>query len=770
MEAPISKSLLLFAGAAMEASLTASDASLRAMRRALKIVSNRRFEQPKWNAPVNGPVELDSATSDFANRMLRSALLGRAAPSDFASSIMDAAAKSFSQVAPRGPEEWLTFLAELGLSFGTLATQEGLRGAVAAQSMPPERLVEFSAFVLEIFSDLEIYFTLHYQDEVQRLRQEVARNPRDAARRLQLARTLMKCGLFKEAAEELASVAGDSNVASRAAYERLVCQYKMGRFGDAVDDGLRCLAGEPKNDRAKHWLWIAAEASGGYPAQVPQELRLCVQDGWQPTSVELKDVADEIGLAKVSGGRGTAVFDFDGDGHLDVVMAGAHSGCCLYRNNGDGTFTNVSIGSGLDACVYAFAIAVGDYNNDGLPDLYISSMGFFNGGGKLMRNNGDGTFTDVTEEAGLACWGPGFTASWVDYDCDGHLDLFIANNLGGLFDRKTPNRLFHNNGDGTFTEVAQAAGLSTKWPTIGAAWGDVNNDGLPDLFLSNVGRAQLFRNNGDGTFTDVSRRAGIDLPAFGSVALWCDFDDDGWLDIIQTTYSRPLDAIHTLQYGHGPPGGVPTRLFHNNRDGTFSVVSSQLGVTGCWGTMSAAVGDFNNDGFQDILLGNGDPSMDRTEGPVLLQQDRRGQFQNVSFSAGLPHTGKGHGVVMADLAGDGRMHLIVANGGLYPGDLQTTTVHRPTTLPGNYLNVRLVGTSSNRDAIGARVTLTVAGRRQHRLVSGGSNFGCHPLEQHFGLGAAVNADSLEIRWPSGRRQTLGSCPANSFVQVVEPGL
>ncbi len=447
--------------------------------------------------------------------------------------------------------------------------------------------------------------------------------------------------------------------------------------------------------------------------------------GFYPTAVELEDVAAEIGLDKTCGGRGTAVFDSNGDGTLDVVIAGAHAGCSLYRNNGDGTFTDISTGSGLDRCVYAFGLAVGDYDNNGLPDLFVSGLGFFDGQGMLMRNNGDGTFTDVTKEAGLDMWGPAFTAAWVDYDGDGYLDLFVVNTLGGLFNRKTPNCLFHNNGDGTFSDVTQEAGLQTVWPTIGAAWGDFSNNGRLDLFINNAGPAQLFHNNGDGTFTDVSRAAGIDAPVISFVGVCCDIDNDGWLDIVQFTWSRPQNAIYTLRTGQCPNGGSPPRVFRNNRDGTFTDIAPHLGLTGCWGTMSGTVGDFNNDGYLDLLLGNGDPSIDRTEAAVLLENDGC-QFHNVTFAAGMPCTGKGHGANMADLAGDGRLHLIVATGGFYPGDLLTTTVHRPTRLPGNYLNVRLVGTRSTivmPSALGSRCGLAVASNivwSQGEAVSGAS--------------------------------------------------
>jgi tetratricopeptide (TPR) repeat protein len=751
-------------------------------------------------APVDGPPDPERATAELANRLLRAwrrtpiVGIGDAAglleiSTELAREAAAAAAASFAYLDPGKPRDWLTLPGDLALASASLAVQEALRGLASARAVPPERLGDFLAFTVETFTDLPVYFSLQYREELERLRARVGRRPGDARTRLALGRTLMKCGLFREAAAELDEAAraaaepgrigepaagragaGSAAVRRRARYESAVACYRRGAFAEAVERAAEALALDPADEKARFWLWLAAGKTGGYPESVPAEHRMAAVDGHAPCPVELEEVSGRLGLDKVCGGRGTAVADFLGNGRLDLVVAGAHAGCSLYRNEGPGPdgviFTDVSTGSGLDRCVYAFTAAAGDFDNDGRPDLYLSSLGFFDGCGRLMRNRGDGTFTDVTREAGLEAWGPGFTATWVDYDRDGWLDLFVAYNLGGLFDRKTPNRLFRNNRDGTFTDVTREAGLETPWPTIGAAWGDVDNDGWPDLFLSNLGRAQLFRNNGDGTFTDASREAGIDRPAIGSVAFWCDLDDDGWLDLVQMTYSRPADAIYTLRHGQGPPGGSPMRLFRNRRDGTFADVARELGVTGCWGTMSANAGDFDNDGRLDLFLGNGDPGMDRTEASVLLR-NTGGRFENVTFTAGLPPTGKGHGVNLAALAGDGRLHLIVASGGLYPGDLQPTEVYRPKTRPGNYLAVRLAGTASNRDAIGARLALTAGGRTQHRLASGGSNFGCLPLEQHFGLGELTEADELRIRWPSGLEQTIESPPVNATVRVVE---
>jgi len=238
---------------------------------------------------------------------------------------------------------------------------------------------------------------------------------------------------------------------------------------------------------------------------------------------------------------------------------------------------------------------------------------------------------------------------------------------------------------------------------------------------------------------------------------------------VQYVWSPEEEVIYTLMHGEGPPDGRPMRIYHNNRDGTFTIKDRELGLTGCFGTMSGNAGDFNNDGRIDFLLGNGDPHMDRTEPPIILEDDGTGHYNNVTFAAGLPFTGKGHGSNMADLAGDGRMCLIVASGGAYPADLLTTSVFRPKTLPGNYLNIRLVGTKSNRNAVGARMKLEAGGREQHRLVSGGSGFGYLPYEQHFGLADWTKVDALEIWWPSGLKQRFVNLPSNDTIRITEGG-
>ncbi len=752
----------------VEAGLLTMNAGLQTMQSTLSELTAQKSAEPGKAPPLQGPEDLDTAVSEFANRSARILRFARWETSELGpvlQKLIAAARISSRQVDTDGMGSILPL--QLALSFGTLFFQQALRVLVTNDLVGAQAYPRFMTDFFESFTDTPIYVGLEYQGLIQQFETRLKVQPEDAVTRVELGRTQIKCGLHEAAAENLLEASRAPAVRAIALHEAAVALHRAGDLERSARASSDSLAADPGNERARAWLWLTAQKMGGYPSFVSPAIRMQMKVGLEKSTVQFEDIAAKIGLDKTSGGRGVAVFDYNNDGLLDIAIASAHAGCNLYRNNGDGTFTDVSVSSGLDTAVNPFIITVGDYNNDGFEDLFITRLGFYAGEGQLFRNNGDGTFTDVTEEAGLKMWGPAFSASWVDYDCDGRLDLFIANNIGGLFDRKLPNRLFHNNGDGTFTDVTEAAGLSTIWPTIGSAWGDYNDDGYPDLFLSNaLGKSQLYRNNGNGTFTDVSAEAGINENCFGSIALWADYNNDGLLDIVQFTWSDHENVIYTMQHGEGPPHGKPARIYHNNGDGTFTVRGREIGLTGCWGTMSGNAGDFNNDGYLDLVLGNGSPRMDRLEPPILLESDGE-RFHNVTFAAGLPFGGKGHGSNMADLFGDGRLSVILASGGAYPGDLLTTRVFCPKELPGNYLNVRLVGVHSNRSAIGARVCLEAGGRKQYREISGGTNFGCLPFEQHFGLGSATKVDAIQIRWPRGLVQHFTSLPVNDTVRFTE---
>ncbi len=753
----------------LETGLVMAQSAMKSAQNTIDKITGQNNEAVK-GAPLNGPEDLDLAVADFVNRLSR---VYRYSPLELAqlpattNDIVAAARESFRNLKLSDPRN-IALPMQLALSFGTLFTESALRGLVTLDVVGPGRVPRLVQDFFEMFTETPVFAGLEYGELIDRCEKRLAEVPNDFRARMELARVLSKCGRYEDADLEFRKIPPDSSYYATALHEAGTALYRAGRFEAAVRIEVESLNANPLDERPRSIMFQAAQKMGGYPAFVPQAHRMEIKAGYAKPTVYFEDIAARVGIDKTSGGRGTAVFDYDNDGWLDLAVTSAYGGATLYHNNGDGTFTDVSLTSGLDASTNTFGVAAGDYNNDGFTDLYITRSGFYMGEGQLFRNNGDGTFSDVTKEAGLEkVWGPAFTASWVDYDNDGRLDLFVANNLGGLFERKTPNRLFHNNGNGTFTEVTKEAGLHTIWPTIGGAWGDYDNDGRMDLFLSNgLGRSQLYHNNGDGTFTDVSELAGVTAMGFGSPAFWWDYDNDGWMDIGQFIWSDHDDVIYTMRHGQGPQNGQSMRVYHNNRDGTFTMVSRDLGLTECWGTMSGSFGDFNNDGYLDLALGNGSPKLDRLDPMVIFESDGR-KFRNTSFAAGLPFTGKSHGVNMADLFGDGRLSILVGAGGAYPGDLLTTSVYCPKTLPGNYLNVRLAGVKSNRSAIGARVSIEAGGRKQFREVTGGSNFGCLPLEQHFGLAGITKVDALDIRWPSGLRQRFEGLPINNTLQFTE---
>jgi tetratricopeptide (TPR) repeat protein len=752
----------------LEAGLVAMQSALGAAQRTVEKISGQTREAA-CQIPVDGPSDIDTAVSDFANRLAR---ILRYTPLDLgeiktaSGEVVEAAKRSFSYVDLKNPRH-ISFPAQLALSVGTLITQSALRGLATWEVMGPSRMPLLARDFVEMFTEFPVYIGLEYREAIAKASARVANAPSDHKTRLELGQMLVKCGRYDEAANHLLRVSQDSFFYDAAMHEAAVANYRAGRYEAAARTGVEALNADPKNERARLTLWLTAQKLGGYPDYVPPGHRMEVKAGYDKPRVEFEDIAHRIGLDKTAANRGTAIFDYDNDGYLDIAIATAHGGISLFHNNGDGTFTDVSIGSGLDHCVEAFGLTIGDYDNDGYPDIFVTRFGFYAGHGHLYHNNGDGTFTDMTDQAGLNVWGPGFAAAWVDYDNDGYLDLYIPNNLGSLFERKVPNRLFHNNGDGTFTEVSEQSGLATIWPTICGIWADYMNDGTQHVFLSNgIGHSQLFRNDRDGTFTDVTRESGIEGLLLGSPAFWWDYDNDGWLDIAQCSWSDHEDVIYSLKHNEGPPDGSPMRIYHNNRDGTFTQVNRELGLTGCWGTMSANFGDFNNDGFLDLVLGNGSPKMDRME-PAIVLENQDGRFRNITFAAGFPLTGKSHGINLADLFGDGRLSVIIAAGGAYPGDILTTNVFYPRALPGNYLNVRVDGTVSNRSAIGARVAVEAGGRKQHRQVSGGSNFGCLPFEQHFGLAEAKTVEAVEVRWPSGLVQRWENLPINTTLRFTE---
>ncbi|MCH8206081.1 MAG: CRTAC1 family protein [Chloroflexi bacterium] len=406
----------------------------------------------------------------------------------------------------------------------------------------------------------------------------------------------------------------------------------------------------------------------------------------------------------------------------------------------------------------------------------------------LLRNNGDGTFEDVTYQAGIARPAyPSQSAAWADYDNDGDLDVFLCNEsvpeswLNEAVDeslsakdvlRVFPSQLFRNNGNGTFTDVAVQAGVTNLRYCKGSGWGDYDNDGDADLYLSNFGEGnRLYRNNADGTFTDVARELGVEEPTDSFATWFWDYNNDGWLDLFVAGYGYDIADV-AADYLELPNNGTRPRLYRNNGAGGFVDVTRESGLYRVHMSMGANFGDLDNDGFLDFYLGTGYPAYDAIGPNIMYRNDAGRRFQDVTFSGGFGHLQKGHGVAFGDIDRDGDQDVFIQIGGFFPGDGFANALYQNPGHGNRWISVKLEGVRSNRAAIGARIRVEVESEEGARIVyvhvSSGGSFGASSLEQEIGLGQARRIKSLEVYWPtSGLQQTFDEVPLDSHIQVRE---
>ncbi len=494
-------------------------------------------------------------------------------------------------------------------------------------------------------------------------------------------------------------------------------------------------------------------------------------------------------------GAGCAFLDYDNDGWMDIYLV--NSGNCdfytpnqplrnaLYRNNRDGTFTDVTEKAGVAGGGFGQGVAAGDYDRDGFSDLYVTQYGR----NILYHNNGDGTFTDVTEKAGVAAPGWSSSAVWFDYNNDGLLDLFVCrfvqfskelNKPCGIHDdgrihycipkiyAPMPSWLFRNNGDGTFTDVSQASGISSH---LGKAWGvvaaDINNDGWMDLFVANDTVANfLLMNNGKGKFTDIGTESGVAYsadgrPRSGMGVDAADFNNDGWLDLFVANLDREDFSI-----------------YRNNHDGTFDDLAMPMGIAKATRFMSGwglKFFDYDNDGNLDLFLANGNPDDLITslhgessyEEPLLLFHNTGKSFENVSAQGGplfsTPMSARG--LAIGDFDNDGAVDVLISINNGAPLLLRNLAGRQ-----NHWIGLRLIGKKSNPDAIGAAVTYQAGDLKRRRVkVGGGSYLSSHDPRLVLGLGIHEKLDWLEVKWPQpgGETQRFAGLPIDRYISIVE---
>ena len=605
--------------------------------------------------------------------------------------------------------------------------------------------------------------------------------PNNLEAMLQLGLAEFRLGEADTAAKRFENIIKNYRRHSGAYYYLGVYHLRHGVPEKAVDNFKASLRLKPRDPETLWNLWTAYAKLGGYPQDLPDEFKIQIKlasgrgetDAGQriensPDKPLFTDVAADLKMDKVDGGRGSAWGDYDNDGDLDIVAVGTYQPHALYRNNGDGTFTNTAAHAGIADSRGGWGSLFSDYDNDGYLDLYITRGGWSGAAeNTLYHNNGDGTFTDVTHTAGVADPQSSFCAAWADYDNDGYLDLYIAD---GIIGDGAANVLYHNNGDGTFSNVADAAGVANTGNSLGTAWGDYDKDGYIDLHLVNYGQSNvLYRNNGDGTFTDVTPTTGMNLPVTDAfVTFFLDVDNDADLDIFISNSGAFQAFIAGQITGTAPHDSDRQVLYRNNGDGTFTDITRESGLYHAFGAMGANFGDINNDGYLDIYLATGAPQMGRLERDALFQNNGDGTFTDATFALGLGNIGKGHGVTFGDADTDGDLDIYVPVGGAFIGDQWHNLFYQNRGTAHHWITLKLVGVKSNRDGIGAKVTLTVDSGTIYREVSSGGGFGStNSLPLEIGLGKNTKVHALKIVWPSGQVDMYRELSVNQKLVVME---
>jgi tetratricopeptide (TPR) repeat protein len=543
----------------------------------------------------------------------------------------------------------------------------------------------------------------------------------------------------------------------------------------AIQYFLKYLAIKPERPdqlQVKWLLNLAYMTIGKYPLGVPQQYLI------SPSAFESKqnigrfvDVAPATGLNFVSMANGVIADDFENNGLLALAVS-SYDVCAplhFFHNNADGTFTDRASQAGLSGQLGGLNMIQADYNNDGCTDILVLRGAWeFPIRKSLLRNNCDGTFTDVTRAAGLV--EPATrtqTAVWADIDNDGFLDLFVGNENG-------PSQLFRNKGDGTFEDISHSAGVDKIAFTKGVVAADYDNDGFVDLYVSNLyGGNFLYHNNHDRTFTEVSERAGVHQPQSQSFATWFfDYDNDGWPDLFVTSYF--FSADETLRSYLALPRNVETiKLYRNMKNGTFKDVTAEVGLDKINMPMGANFGDVDNDGFLDIFLATGGPEYGALVPKMLLRNNEGKSFVDITASSGTGELHKGHGVAFADLGNNGQEDILISIGGATPGDAHAFRVFQNPGNDNDWITVKLVGVKTNRSAIGAHIHLTVENggkppRPIYRTVGSGGSFGASPLQQHIGLGKSAKISDLEIWWPaSNTKQRFLNVGTDQFIEIKE---
>ena len=532
------------------------------------------------------------------------------------------------------------------------------------------------------------------------------------------------------------------------------------------------------NDNYKWLLNLAHMTIGEHPNNVPERYRINYPN-WsieQKKIKAFKEVSSKLGIAQDGLSGGVSIDDFNNDGLLDIFITsyGMSDQSKLYTNTSHG-FIDTTEEAGLSGIVSGLNCIHADYNNDGNIDIFVLRGAWLGEGGNhpnsLLKNNGDGTFTDVTKSAGLLSFHPTQTASWADVNNDGYLDLFVGNESNEK--QSHPCELYINQKDGSFIEESSNYNLSSIEGFVkGVVFGDINNDKWPDLYISVMGGNNLLFKNNFGKFENISETAGVQGPNFSFPTWFWDVNNDGFNDILVASYdTRNIqnvagDFVKELQ-GEKVLSDK-SKLYINNGDETFSEQSNAFNIDKSFYAMGSNFGDLDNDGWLDFYIGTGSPEFTSVVPNRMFRNVDGISFEEVTSAGGFGHIQKGHGVSFADLDNDGDQDIYAVLGGAYQGDNYTNVCFENPTFENNWVILNLEGVQSNRSAIGTKLKLDLDnGRTIFYTINTGGSFGSNSLQAEIGLGQSKMIQTLTIIWPSSDTQIFNSVAVNKKHKLSE---
>lgn len=542
------------------------------------------------------------------------------------------------------------------------------------------------------------------------------------------------------------------------------------------------------NDYESRWLLnIAYMTLGDYPAKVPSQYLIpnLNKNNSDYTVKPFVDVATNVGIKSRNLSGGVILDDFNNDNYLDIVTSdwSLNGAMHYYQNDKRGGFIDISKFSQLGRFKGGLNMIQADYDNDGDTDIFVLRGAWMKQLGRqpnsLLRNNGDGTFTDVTIKSGIYSEFPTQTATWNDFNNDGYLDLFIGNESSS--ENSYPCELYLNNQDGTFKNVAKLAKCDVVSFIKGVTSADYDNDGDVDLFLSGMNKKKiLLKNMGNKNdipqFIDVTDQAGLgELKVLTFPTWFWDYDNDGWQDLFVCGYQYQGSiagniAMEALGFAND---GSKMYLYHNNHDGTFTDVSQEAGLHKTVFAMGSNFGDIDNDGFLDMYLGTGNPDYKSLTPNKLFRNMGNGKFADVTVSSRVGNLQKGHGVAFNDLDNDGDADIFAEIGGAYIGDSFYNSLYlNPGQNNNRWIKLQLEGTDTNRSAIGTKIKVSFkengVSRSVYRILNSGGSFGASALRMEIGIGQATIIDQIEITWPkSHKKKVFKNIQPNQYIKIIE---